>query len=255
MAYMGKGKHLETGDPEPEAAAADVLRVYGMKFCPFVQRLKLVMCAKGIDHEHVNCNLKNKPEWLLTKNPRGKVPVLELNGKIMFESDIIARYVDEAFEGKRRLSTEDPWRRGEEHMLMGDLDKSITGFYGIARATDEEKRKDGFDRVNAGFSCLENHLSKYNQPFIGGEEPGITDYMFWPFLERMSLLMMCVIQRQPTILKYYQLMSGDPAVIACRHPEEIHQQFISTYRIGEAAYDIGEVDSTSVITMCRASDL
>jgi len=253
MAYMGTGKHLDSDDPEPDPPAKDVLRVYGMKFCPFVQRLKLVMHAKGIDHESVNCNLRNKPKWLLSKNPREKVPVLELNGNTLYESDIIARYIDDVFPGNRRLATTDPWRRAEEHMLMGDLDKSISGFYGLARAGDEEKRKDGFDRINAGFTCLESHLQKYSNPFIGGERPGITDYMFWPFLERMSLLMMCVIQRQPTVMKYYELMSADPTVMACRHPEELHKQFIETYKTGNSAYDIGDADNERVVTMCRSA--
>jgi len=204
-------------------------------------------------HENVNCNLKTKPEWLLLKNPRGKVPVLELNGKVLYESDITARYIDEVFTGNRKLATEDPWRRAEEHMLMGDLDKAITGFYGMARACDEEKRKEGFDKIKSGFSCLEQHLAKYNQVFIGGSQPGTTDYMFWPFLERMSLLMMCIIRQQPTIFKYYEAMSEDAAVQACRQPEELHQQFISTYRLGNSTYDIGDVTMNSDVTMCRPS--
>lgn len=252
---MGTGRHLVTGDPEPEPPEIDVLRVYGMKFCPFVQRLKLVMHAKGLDHENVNCNLKNKPEWLLAKNPRGKVPVLELNGKILYESDIIARYIDEVFPGNRKLATEDPWVRAEEHMLMGDLDKSISGFYGMARASDEEKRKDSFDKISAGFSCLEKHLTKYEQPFIGGAQPGITDYMFWPFLERMSLLMICVIQKYPTIYKYYQTMSSDPSVQACRHPADLHQEFIATYRSGDCNYDMGETEFDAAVTKCKSAKL
>ena len=77
MAGMGNERHMEAGEKEPRPPGKDVLRVYGMKFCPFVQRLKLVLSAKEIEHETVNINLQKKPDWFLAKAPRGKVPVIE----------------------------------------------------------------------------------------------------------------------------------------------------------------------------------
>jgi len=201
------------------------------------------------NHENVNCNLKHKAEWLFAKNPRGKVPILELNGKILYESEIVSKYIDQQFDG-RQLVTKDPWKRAEEAMLMGDLDKSISGFYGLVRTTDEEQRKEGLDKINFGFKVLEDHLNIYKKEFIGGDEPGFTDYMFWPFLERMSLLMMDVIELQPSILKYFNLMLKDKSVIACRHHEDLHKQFITAYKSGNHQYDIGEVDDLNV-TKCR----
>lgn len=42
-----------------------------MVFCPYAQRVRLVLSAKDIDHETVNINLKDKPEWLFELNPEG----------------------------------------------------------------------------------------------------------------------------------------------------------------------------------------
>jgi len=254
--YLGTGRHVKKGDPEPDPPAEDVIRVYHMKFCPFSQRLKLVLHAKGIDHENVNINIKNKPDWMKEKNPREKVPFMELNGKVLYESDIIARYLDECHGNDRKLSTSDPWRRAEEHMLMGDLDKSIQGFYGLACSKDdEEKKRQNCEKIQTGFASLEKHLAKYKQPFIGGDVPGITDYMFWPFLERMKMLMNHVIQRHATALRYYELMSSDASVIACRLPDDIHRKFIETYKTGNPAFDY-DVDSTAlqVVTMCKVEN-
>lgn len=41
---------LFPGSPRPDPPAKDVLRVYGMKFCPYVHRLKLVLAKKGIKY-------------------------------------------------------------------------------------------------------------------------------------------------------------------------------------------------------------
>lgn len=42
-----------------------------MKFCPFAQRVRLVLLVKNIPHDIVNVDLKNKPEWLFTMQPEG----------------------------------------------------------------------------------------------------------------------------------------------------------------------------------------
>lgn len=251
MSYMGKGRHLAPGDAEPDPPAKDVLRVYGMKFCPYVQRLKLVMHAKSVDHENVNCNLMTKPDWLFVKNPRGKVPVLEINGKILYESDVTSRYIDEAYTGDRKLVSQDLWRRAEEQILLGDLNQSISGFYGAGLAKDEDKRKESLEKIKLGFSSLEKHLKNYSEPFIGGKKAGFSDYMFWPFLERISLMMMPIIQQYPSVLNYYEHMSKDPSVIACRQPDDIHMQFIKSYQAKNLIYDIGDVDPSSV-TLCSS---
>uniref|UniRef100_A0A3Q1ERT0 Glutathione S-transferase omega 1 n=1 Tax=Acanthochromis polyacanthus TaxID=80966 RepID=A0A3Q1ERT0_9TELE len=73
-----------------------------MRFCPFAQRARLVLAAKGINHETVNINLKEKPDWFLAKNPLGLVPVLETSaGEIIYESPITCDYLDEVYAGKK----------------------------------------------------------------------------------------------------------------------------------------------------------
>lgn len=43
-----------------------------MVFCPYAQRVRLVLAAKGIEYETVNIQLKDKPEWLFDINSEGK---------------------------------------------------------------------------------------------------------------------------------------------------------------------------------------
>ena len=61
-----------------------------------------------------------KPEWYFDINPRGKVPSLEKNGDIIYESDLTSNYVDEAYPG-RKLTTADPLKRAYQLITLGDF--------------------------------------------------------------------------------------------------------------------------------------
>ncbi len=41
------------------------------RFCPYAQRTVLVLNAKDVDYQIVNCALMNKPDWLFKLNPLG----------------------------------------------------------------------------------------------------------------------------------------------------------------------------------------
>lgn len=42
-----------------------------MEYCPFAHRARLVLRAKNIDHDIVNINLIQKPEWYMNVHPEG----------------------------------------------------------------------------------------------------------------------------------------------------------------------------------------
>jgi len=42
------------------------------RFCPYAQRTVLVLNAKGVDYQIINCTLMDKPDWLFTFNPLGR---------------------------------------------------------------------------------------------------------------------------------------------------------------------------------------
>ncbi|XP_055416086.1 uncharacterized protein LOC129636607 isoform X9 [Bubalus kerabau] len=73
----GTVRSLGKGSAPPGPVPEGLIRVYSMRFCPYAKRTLLVLRAKGIRHEVININLKNKPEWFFKKNPLGLVPVLE----------------------------------------------------------------------------------------------------------------------------------------------------------------------------------
>lgn len=48
-------------------------------------------------YETIECDLKNKSKELLERNPYGKVPVLEDDGAVIYESAIIDEYLEDKY--------------------------------------------------------------------------------------------------------------------------------------------------------------
>lgn len=69
-------------------------------------------------NEVVNVNLVLKPEWYFVRNPLGKVPCLELDGKIVFESLVTADYLDEVYPNTYPVNSTDPYRKAQDRMLI-----------------------------------------------------------------------------------------------------------------------------------------
>ena len=78
-------------------------------------------------HETVHVNLKEKPDWLFERNPLGAVPILEHNGRVVYESAICEEFLEEAFPGSM-TGTHDllpscPYDRAKVRLLMLKYDK------------------------------------------------------------------------------------------------------------------------------------
>ena len=83
-------------------------------------RVKIVLHEKGLPYQKVTLDLAKKeqkqPEFLKL-NPYGKVPVINDNGKVLFESCIINEYLDEQYP-QPALMPKDPYLRGRGRVLV-----------------------------------------------------------------------------------------------------------------------------------------
>ena len=121
----------------------------------------------------------------------------------------------------------------------------MSNYYGSLRAQDEEKKAEHMKKIDENMARVEDFLKKDNKQFLCGNEPGMTDYMVWPHLERITVLMPQVLDKFPGLKAYSEKMEKDKAVIACRHTNEDHKKFINGYRTGNTVYDIGTVTEYS----------
>ncbi len=83
-------------------------------------RVKIALAEKGLAWDGVTVSLAKKdqkrPEHL-RRNPYGKIPVIDDDGKILFESCIINEYLEEKYPNPP-LMPNDPFLRGRGRILV-----------------------------------------------------------------------------------------------------------------------------------------
>ncbi|CAF1285426.1 unnamed protein product [Adineta ricciae] len=232
-------KHLKSGSECPTLKEGQ-LRLYGMRFCPYVHRAKLVLAAKNIPYEEININLTAKPEWYLKKNPPGQVPSLEWidnqskETRFIPESLIVSDYLDEAYP-QTRLQPTDPYLRAQQRVLIERFSNVVGPFYKILRGDPKE----GIESINKGLTTYEETLQN---TYFGGSKPAMVDYMLWPWFERLPLLKDAGFQfnadgNLPKLAEWIQNMENNESVQKVKVPFDILKKFIDGYVQGKPEYD------------------
>lgn len=161
-----------------------------MRFCPYAQRIHLVLDTKQIPYETVYINLGNKPEWLTKFSPLGKVPALgltnEINNPYMVESLIVADYLDEKYPGT--LYPSEALKKASDRLLVDRFGQLFSQT--VYRMMTGKSDADTFPALLTGLDEYETELKKRGGPFFrdNPEEPGMLDLMIWPFVERTAML-------------------------------------------------------------------
>ncbi|XP_058508230.1 glutathione S-transferase omega-1-like [Solea solea] len=238
---MATEKVFAKGSAAPGPVLKDSIRIYSMRFCPFAQRTRLVLNAKGIKHETININLKDKPEWFLAKNPLGLVPTLETSaGEVIYESPITCDYLDEVYPGKKLLPSS-PYEKAQQKMMLEHFSKVVPYLYTIPMG-----RRKGED-VSGLEAELKEKLAKFDQDlvdkktkFFGGNSITMIDYMMYPFMERMAVaeIQYC-LDHTPALKKWMQHMSEDPTVKETTFDVDTYKNFYKSYHEGKPDYDYG----------------
>ncbi|XP_071497752.1 glutathione S-transferase omega-1-like [Diadema antillarum] len=231
--------HYKTGEAMPTLSPG-VLRLYSMAFCPFAERTRLVLAAKGIDYELVNVNTYQKPEWFFDKNPDGLVPVLEQDGKLIQESLVTCEYLDELYPKTAPQLPADPYSRARDKLLIQRFGgKFVPAMFKSAKekGANAELKADLIKQVEE----LEAELKTRGTPYFSGSAPGLVDYSIWPFIYRAtagSALGGDGFPKSVTLFNQYVERMRKHEVIAPRIMEdEALREFSTHYRTPESRFD------------------
>lgn len=236
---MTTTKHLTTGSPCPPLEPG-VLRIYSMKFCPYAERTRLVLYAKNIPHETVNINTYKKPEWFVEKNPDQLVPILELDGKIVYESLITSEYLDEVYADQKPMFPKDLHKKARDKMTIGHFDNKVFAAFwktAFAKGENEEAKENLLKEL----AKTEADLKERGTEFFGGSSPGMVDYMIWPLFLRLRSHKALKDQDLPDtlpLLKAWRMrMLEDPAVKSTIITDAAFEEFITHYRTPSSKFD------------------
>ena len=229
-------KHLQTGDARPVFDNAKKFRIYSMKFCPFAQRPRLVVSAKGLkDFDIVNIKLRDDlPEWYPSINPFRKVPAIEFpDGDSVYGSLVLCDMLDELYPEKQ-LHPKDPKEKAKQKLYIEQFGETfIPSIHKHSSQGSEETKEEVLKNVGNAEKYLAENKSKY----FAGSEAGMLDYMMWPWFERLPMILTLSADVHPNLTNWYNLMQNDPAVKETMISKENYLKFYDGYKKGQVDYD------------------
>ncbi len=157
--------------------------LYSFRRCPYAMRARLALSYAGVPVQIVEVSLKAKPAEMLALSPKGTVPVLSLDGRVLEESLEIMRWA---------LAQNDPqgWGlEGDERIdaLIARNDSEFKvhlNHYKYAERYPEHSREHYRQQAEVILADLEQHLD--GRPYLLADHPSLADAALLPFIRQFA---------------------------------------------------------------------
>ena len=160
------------------------MQLVSFKLCPFVQRSVITLLYKDIPFDITYIDLDNPPDWFTAISPLGKVPLLQVDQTVLFESAVINEYVDET--SPPALHPSDPMQKALNRAWIEFGSDLIANQYMYFSARTEERMERFRQMLFDKLQMLEKNL--HCVPFFNGEQFSLVDAAFAPLFMRFELL-------------------------------------------------------------------
>ena len=140
--------------------------IYHIPVCPFSQRIEILLALRGltdaVEFRVVDITRPRDPELLAKTRGTTALPVLETpDGRIIKESLVILRYLDEVLPGSA-LRRSDPAEHAIESMLIAKEGAFVTAGYLYVMNQDRSQRAAHLDRLLGLYRGLDDFLVEHN---------------------------------------------------------------------------------------------
>ena len=157
--------------------------LYSFRRCPYAMRARLALRYAGVAVQIEEVSLKAKPEQMLALSPKGTVPVLSVEGRVLDESLDIMRWA---------LAQNDPqdWRlQGDERIdaLIARNDsefKAHLNHYKYAERFPEYSREHYRGQAEVILADLEQRLD--GRAYLLADHPSLADAALLPFIRQFA---------------------------------------------------------------------
>ena len=160
--------------------------LYSFRRCPYAMRARMALHVSGIDYEHREVLLRDKPAEMLAASPKGTVPVFVTdNGEVIDESLDLALWA---------LEQNDPhdWLESFDATLVARIDgpfKHHLDRYKYASRYDETAPRGAVDlshRDKAEAILLELNQRLESNSYLSGKAQSFTDIAIFPFIRQFA---------------------------------------------------------------------
>ena len=180
------------------------LTLYDAPRCPYAARVRIALAEKGVEVEVVEIDLSDRPAWLYEKNPAGRVPVLEEDGRPLAESLVIMEFLDERYPEPALLPA-DPADRAHVRCLIFRDDEFTDPYYAF-------RRGEGFEEFDKALRRFDAMLAE--QPYLGGAEYSHADIAFVPWVLRARDVLEVDFEPYPALTAWLARLEERPAIAA-----------------------------------------
>ncbi len=191
-----------------------MLKIWGRVNSINVQKVMWAVAELRIPHERVDAGMQygvvNTPEYRKL-NPNGRVPTIEYDGFVLWESNVIVRYLY-AKHGPRRTLEEgyaaEKWMDWTTSTVAAPI---TTVFWQLIRTPPEKRDSAAVEaaikQASDIFKIADDALA--SQPYLSGREFGMGDIPFGCFAYRWHAL---PIERpaHANLSKYYERLKSRP---------------------------------------------
>lgn len=176
------------------------VHIIGVQFSAFTRIVQFcceeIGLAYSLGSEFNGQDFGIRTPALKTLNPFAKIPILIEQGKILYESQAICRYLDNQYN-QSRLQPGDAWQRAQIDQWCGAIanyvDKNIVRNFLLEfrfpKGENGSVRKDvvaaAIPEIVNTVKILEDQLA--SQPFLLGNQLTLADIMLMPSLHYLSI--------------------------------------------------------------------
>ncbi|MBO6519865.1 MAG: glutathione S-transferase family protein [Rhodospirillales bacterium] len=140
------------------------LHLISHHLCPYVQRAVIVLDEKNIAHRRTYIDLADKPAWFAALSPLGRVPVLQAEDAVVFESQVIAEYLDEITPGS--LHPLDPLSKARHRSWIEFGSETLNAIGALYNAKTAESFEEKRLALRDKFSRMEREIEG---PYFAGD--------------------------------------------------------------------------------------
>lgn len=171
--------------------------LYGFDGSTYARTVRMVLADKQIDYENVQVNvLRGEPgaSEHLERHPFGKIPVLDIDGLRLRETDAICRYLDDT-RAEPALVPSDAVDRARMNEAISVINSygydaliGVAGhhlFPAVVGGRDEERLARNRARSETTLQLL--MANRADRPWLAGAEPSLADYLLGPLAWYLSM--------------------------------------------------------------------
>lgn len=206
-----------------------MLKIYGVALS---RAFRVLWMANelGIRYEHIPIEFEGtKPQckepWYMELNPNGRVPTIDDDGFVMWESAAINIYLAERYASPLYPAT--PQGRGTmlqwAFFTANDVEPAVISlfrhrFYYPPERRDEETARQSEATLRAKLDILERQL--HRTPYLGGESWNMADFMVASVMYTVPIRMKFDLTPWPKVRSWLMASIERPAALAARRLRE-----------------------------------